>query len=85
MGNLPNLCDFMVANLVYYFAKRRDGFGFSVVGSILIAAFFGIINYIMTPTILWSIYPIFAVGWWPLIMYYFGRKKKKINSSIKPN
>lgn len=63
-----------------YFAKRRDGLGFSIVGSIMIALFFGIINAVVTPKIIWSIYPIFAAGWWPLIMYYFGRKKA--NKSI---
>lgn len=63
--------------LSLYYAKKRDGLGFSIVGSILIALFFGILNYIITPGIIWSIYPMFAVGWWPLIMYYFGRKKKK--------
>lgn len=59
-----------------YFAKKRDGLGFSIAGSVLIALFFGILNYVITPQIIWSIYPIFAVGWWPIIMYYFGRKKK---------
>lgn len=60
-----------------YFAKKKDAFGFSIAGSILIALFFGILNWVITPQILWSIYPIFAIGWWPMIMYYFGKKKKK--------
>lgn len=63
-----------------YFAKKRDGLGFSVVGSIMIILFFGILNYVITPDIIWSVYPMFAVGWWPLIMYYFGRKKKQVKN-----
>lgn len=69
--------------LSLYYAQKKDGFGFAVAGTLLIALFFGFMNYITTPHILWSVYPIFAAGWWPLIMYYFGRRKKKMKERKK--
>ncbi|MEK5233991.1 permease prefix domain 1-containing protein [Lysinibacillus sp. FSL K6-0232] len=49
---------------------------FSVWGSILIIAFFIFINLYYTPHTIWAIYPIFAILWWPLSMYFVWSRKK---------
>ena len=47
---------------------------FSALGTILTFAFFTALNVITTPTNIWAIYPIFAMLWWPLSIYYFKYK-----------
>ncbi len=49
---------------------------FSIWGSGLIIAFFIFINLYYTPHIIWAIYPIFAILWWPLSMYFVWSRKK---------
>jgi len=49
---------------------------FSLWGSGLIIAFFIFINIYYTPHIIWAIYPIFAILWWPLAMYFVWSRKK---------
>lgn len=44
---------------------------FSLLGSVLSAAVFIILNLITTPHIIWAVYPIFLIVWWPLSIYYF--------------
>lgn len=49
---------------------------FSFWGSGLIIAFFVFINLYYTPNTIWAIYPIFAILWWPLSMYFVWSRKK---------
>ncbi|MDD1501348.1 permease prefix domain 1-containing protein [Lysinibacillus sp. CNPSo 3705] len=49
---------------------------FSIWGSGLIIVFFIFINLYYTPNIIWAIYPIFAILWWPLTMYFVWSRKK---------
>lgn len=49
---------------------------FSIWGSGLIIAFFVFINLYYTPNTIWAIYPIFAILWWPLSMYFVWSRKK---------
>ncbi|MGE7842777.1 permease prefix domain 1-containing protein [Lysinibacillus sp. NPDC093712] len=49
---------------------------FSLWGSGLITAFFIFINLYYTPNTIWAIYPIFAILWWPLSMYFVWSRKK---------
>ncbi|MFT8322144.1 MAG: hypothetical protein ABF649_14690 [Bacillus sp. (in: firmicutes)] len=65
--------------LSVYHAKKQTYFRFSVHGSILIIIFFILVNSISSPDTIWAVYPIFAVLWWPLSMYYYAYKPKKIN------
>jgi hypothetical protein len=45
--------------------------GFSIAGSLLIIALMLFINlYVSSPRFLWCIFPIFAVLWWPLAMFF---------------
>ncbi len=57
------------------FAKRGHAMMFSVCGTLLSAALFIAINVISSPQILWAVYPIFLLAWWPLATYYFCYKR----------
>lgn len=61
--------------------KRKNpglALGFSLWGSALIVALFIFINLYCTPNVIWCVYPIFAVLWWPLAMFYrwLGKRQK---------
>lgn len=53
------------------FAKRGKPLLFSIVGTVLSAALFIATNLITSPHTIWAVYPIFALVWWPLAIYYF--------------
>lgn len=53
------------------FAKRKRPLLFSVAGTLLSAAFFIAVNAVSSPNTIWAVYPIFAILWWPLSVYYF--------------
>lgn len=60
-----------------YFALEKNFLGLSVVSSSITIIFFIIVNFISTPNIIWATYPIFAILWWPLGVYY-AKKIKEI-------
>ena len=62
--------------LSIFHTQRKTFYSYSVHGSVLISLFFIIVNLISSPDTVWAIYPIFAVLWWPLSMYYFYNKKE---------
>lgn len=45
-------------------------FQFSLVGAALIIGLLLFINISYTPTVLWVVFPAFAIVWWPLAMYF---------------
>ncbi len=62
--------------LTLYHVKRKSYFKFSIYASLLISIFFISVNVISSPHVIWAVYPIFVVLWWPLSMYYFVYKRK---------
>lgn len=68
--------------LAYGLGRKGKGFALSLAGSGLTIIFFVMVNYITSPRAIWAIYPIFAVLWWPLGVY-FHKKIKRVNSSKK--
>ena len=60
------------------FKKRGYGMLLSLSGAILSAALFITINVITTPHIIWAVYPVFLLIWWPLSIYYFVYKPQLI-------
>jgi len=54
---------------------KKNQTAFAAAGALLTAVFFGIANYILTPGVVWFIYPLYAVLWWPLGVSLCGRKK----------
>ena len=59
------------------FAGRGQSLAFAVCGAGLSAAFFIWLNFATTPQVIWAVYPIFALLWWPLAVYYFVYKPRK--------
>ncbi len=43
---------------------------FSIWGALLISGLFLFINFYYTPKTIWFVYPIFAVLWWPMSLYF---------------
>ncbi|MBL3643362.1 hypothetical protein JMN23_13480 [Bacillus sp. RHFB] len=63
--------------LSLYHVQQKSYFGFSISASLFISVFFISVNAIFSPQEVWAVYPIFAVLWWPLSMYYFSYRQKK--------
>lgn len=57
---------------------------FSVWGGIILTAFFAFINLYYTPGNIWFVYPVFAVIWWPMSMYFRWMKNKRNQSMAFP-
>lgn len=65
--------DDLKAELTPADARRRHqglGLAYSVAGSILIILLVVFVNFYYTPSVVWCVYPIFAVLWWPLTMLF---------------
>jgi hypothetical protein len=58
------------------FKCRRYAMQFSAAGSVLSAVLFITINVIASPHVVWAVYPIFLIVWWPLSIYYFVYKPR---------
>lgn len=58
--------------------------GFSIWGGAIITALFLFINLYYTPEHIWFVYPVFAVIWWPMSMffYWYGQKSGKSMSFL---
>lgn len=65
--------------LSLYHKLKKTYFTFSVHASLLIILFFVTVNAVSSPNTIWAVYPIFCVLWWPLSMYYFVYKKRRVN------
>lgn len=58
--------------------------GFSIWGGVIITALFLFTNLYYTPEHIWFVYPVFAVIWWPMSMffYWFSQKSGKSMSFL---
>jgi hypothetical protein len=52
------------------------GFPISVCSFVLIIGFMLFINMYYTPEIIWFVYPVFALIWWPLSMFFHNLRLK---------
>jgi len=50
--------------------KAGLSLAFSIWGTILISALFLFINFYYSPKVLWFVYPVFAVLWWPSALFF---------------
>lgn len=57
---------------------------FSVWGGLLITALMVFINLYYSPRSIWFVYPVFAVVWWPMSMYFHWLNKKTGGSMAFP-
>ena len=51
-------------------------FSFSIWGSLLLTAFFVFINFYYAPNVIWFVYPLFAILWWPLSLFALWERQK---------
>jgi hypothetical protein len=49
---------------------------FSLSAALLSAVFFAVTNAVTSPNVIWAVYPIFLIIWWPLSIYYFVYKPR---------
>ncbi len=62
-----------------WYRNKKDvhiGLAFSVCSFLLITALMLFINFYYTPDIIWFVYPVFAVLWWPLAMFFHSLRQK---------
>lgn len=62
-----------------WYRNKRDvhiGLAFSVCGFLLITGLMLFINLYYTPGTIWFVYPVFAVVWWPLAMFFHHLRQK---------
>ena len=50
--------------------------GYSIWGTVLLTAFFCFINWYFSPDVIWCVFPIFGVLWWPLTMFFGWLKRR---------
>jgi len=58
--------------------RKNKALFFAVTGFLLTAGLFIVTNYITSPNIIWAVYPVFAISWWPLAVYYFIYRRRRI-------
>ena len=63
--------------LALSFARCRNWTGFAIAGAALFSVFIATVNSLTSPGTPWAVFPIFAVLWWPLSMFFFRHKKIK--------
>lgn len=63
-----------------YFGTRRRWFALSVAAFIITTVFVSIMNFVLTPNTVWAVFPIFAILWWPMSIYFFKVRKNKDNT-----
>lgn len=52
------------------YRKTTNAFLFSLCGSAIIIALMVFINMYYSPQTIWFVYPVFAVIWWPLALFF---------------
>ena len=52
---------------------------FSIWGSALIISLLLFINFYYSPKVIWFVYPVFALLWWPLALFFRRLNNKKKN------
>ncbi len=60
--------------------KRAKELYFSLFGTVLTSFLFIATNLIASPGTVWAVYPIFALSWWPLSVYYFVYRRRKVEN-----
>ncbi len=56
-----------------YVGKQRGAFKFSIFASLSVILWYGALNIFLEPSSPWVLFVAFAVLWWPLSIYFYGR------------
>jgi hypothetical protein len=62
-----------------FFTKKKGAFGFSLTGSLLVIALLAAINLMTSPSFPWFIFAVFAVLWWPLSVYFYHVRRRRLS------
>jgi hypothetical protein len=77
-GDVDDLKRELVGSADYERSKRIGlSLAFSVWGAILITALVLFINFYYTPHEIWFVYPVFAVAWWPMSLFFHWLRVKR--------
>ncbi|QQZ11319.1 hypothetical protein [Heyndrickxia vini] len=71
--------------ILMFLEKKRSTVSIGIVGSVVTIVYYSTLNILLSPSYPWAIYPIFAVLWWPMAVYYSKMKdyfKFSISASI---
>ena len=55
--------------------KNKEKHFLAIFGSLLIAAFFVLVNAVTSPSFPWAMFPLFAVAWWPMAKILFSKNR----------
>jgi hypothetical protein len=70
-GDIEDLKQELAGSAKYDKSKKIGlSLAFSIWGAILISALFIFINFYYTPNVIWFVYPVFAVIWWPMTIFF---------------
>jgi hypothetical protein len=68
--------------LAMFLGKRIGAFRFSLLGSIITLVWYGALNLLLEPGSPWIIFIAFALLWWPLSVFFHGRRKPHIYAVV---
>jgi hypothetical protein len=63
--------------MTLFFVRRHMMTAYAVAGALLTILFFIAVNMVTSPLVIWCVYPIFAVLWWPLALFFFSYRMKQ--------
>jgi hypothetical protein len=61
-----------------FFAHKGYMLAFSIASTTITSLMLIIVNLLTTPEVIWFVYPVFALLWWPLSIYFFAYKKLRV-------
>lgn len=68
--------------LAMFLGKRLGAIKFSLLGSICTLLWYGALNLFLAPGSPWILFIAFALIWWPLSVYFFGKQRPDIYAVI---
>ncbi|MBN2883437.1 MAG: hypothetical protein JXN10_07905 [Clostridia bacterium] len=60
-----------------YFGRRKMALGLAVAATVITALFCSVLNIILTPDTIWAVFPVFAILWWPISVYFFKTRGRR--------
>lgn len=61
--------------ITMYSGKKAGTVKYALIASFCTIFYYSILNYLLSPEYPWSIYPDYAVLWWPISLFYSNKKQ----------
>ncbi|MEI6579194.1 MAG: hypothetical protein WCN92_06980 [Eubacteriales bacterium] len=55
--------------------KRAASFKFAMISFVAVIIYYGLLNLLFLPGHLWIVYIAYAISWWPMTLFFVGRKQ----------